>query len=185
MSIQDLESEYGLSVVLHSESNKNIFNYNKPTRFTNIFKKPIKLNEANEYEICLGNIHIPSHQSVLVKNDFDRSNITFNLGMFLYDKTTGKWNLLDNSNRELWRLAPTLDFEGLNEQYITNSQKKEYLTKIIDNLSLGSHTITNENCLELFLNTVSKKLGHLQRKSLKNINRKMKNLYGLKRYQLV
>ena len=157
MSIQDLESEYGLSVVLHSESNKNIFNYNKPTRFTNIFKKPIKLNEANEYEICLGNIHIPSHQSVLVKNDFDRSNITFNLGMFLYDKTTGKWNLLDNSNRELWRLAPTLDFEGLNEQYITNSQKKEYLTKIIDNLSLGSHTITNENCLELFLNTVSKK----------------------------
>ena len=164
MSTQETESEYGVSVILHSSANKNMFKFNKPTRFTNIFKKPLKLNESDEYEVCLGNVHIPSFHSVLVKNDFDRSNISFNLGMFLYNKSTGKWDLLNNSKRELWNLAPTIDFEGLDENYITSSQKTDYLTKIFDSLSLGSHTNTNENCLELFLNTVSRKTGSFTKK---------------------
>ena len=84
--------------------------------------------------------------------------------MFLYNKANGKWGLLNNSNREVWKLAPSVDFEGVNKQYITNSQKIDYLTKFLDSLSLGSHTNTNENCLELFLNTVSKKTGSFTKK---------------------
>ena len=157
MSTQATESEYGLSLILHSESNKDIFKYNKPTSFTNIFKKGVKLSEDAEYEIALGNIHIPSHQSVLVKNDYERSQISYNLGMFLYNNSTGKWDLLKNSNKELWRLVPDTDFEGIDARFITSSQKLEYITSIFESLTLGSHSKLNENCLELFLNTISKK----------------------------
>ena len=163
MSTLDTESEYGLSFVLHSKANKDVYRDNKPTSFTNIFKKAVKLDDKSDYQIGLANIHLPIFQNVLVKNDYTRSSIRYNMGMFLYNKSLGKWNLLPNSKRELWRLAPNTDFQGIMGENITNTQKKEYFKKFANSLTLNSQSLVNENCKELFLNTISNWSGRMEK----------------------
>ena len=160
-ALDQIESEYGLSLVLHSEANKNVFKSNKPTSFTNIFKKPVKLSDDGVYEIGLGNLHIPLHQSVLVKDDFERSYIQYNMGMFQYDSSEGKWCLMENSHRKLWRLAPNADFEGINEQNISTLQKMEYIKRLTESLTLGNHSNADDRCFKYFLHTVSKGAGQM------------------------
>ena len=55
------ESEFGVSFILHSDSDKELFKDNNACSFENVFKKPIQLALDNEYEICLANIHSPIH----------------------------------------------------------------------------------------------------------------------------
>ena len=101
------------------------------------------------YEIGLGNVHIPSHQTILVKNDFKRSYIQYNLGMFLYNNYRGEWELLENSNRELWKYAPNIDVEGIDSQ--SELVKADFIKRLFDSLILGYHTNQNKKCLELFI----------------------------------
>ena len=113
------------------------------------------MDDGASYEIGLGNVHIPSHQSILVKDDFKRSYIQYNMGMFLYNKSQGRWELLENSHRELWRYAPNVDFEGLDKQ--TNIQKLDFINRLSESLTLGSHSNVSENALYLFFTYLSRR----------------------------
>ena len=88
----ETESDFGVSFILHSDSDTEIFKNNNACAFENVFKKPIQLNLDNEYEICLANIHAPIYECSLVKNDFDKSFIQYSIGLFRYIDENGKSN---------------------------------------------------------------------------------------------
>ena len=150
--MENSESEYGTSLVLHSGSNADIIFDNTPTTFTNVLKNPIKLSQENQYEVGLANIHIPSYQKILEKNDFERSFIQYNLGLFTHNKVTGKWNLIKGSNRKLWKIVPDKTFDGLDDRYLdVDSEKYSYIKLFSESLKLASHTPIEVKCLDLFL----------------------------------
>ena len=92
------ESEYGLTLTLHSKANKDTYKNNKPGAFTNILKVPVRLDQNENYEVCLANIHSPSKRAFLLKrHDFRRNDIRFHIAMFLYDENESGWKLLDKS----------------------------------------------------------------------------------------
>ena len=162
--MENSESEYGTSLVLHSGSNADIIFDNTPTTFTNVLKNPIKLSQENQYEVGLANIHIPSYQEILEKNDFERSFIQYNLGLFTHNKVTGKWNLIKGSNRKLWKIAPDKTFDGLDDRYLdVDSEKYSYIKLFSESLKLGSHTPIEAKCLDLFLKTLSRNSGKILR----------------------
>ena len=75
------ESEFGLSLTLHSKANLNIYKNNKPCSFTNVLKVPVKLDQNEKYEVCLANIHAPStHAFLLERSDFRRNDVRFHIG---------------------------------------------------------------------------------------------------------
>ena len=148
MSIENLESEHGLSLVVHSSGQS-------PTNFTNILKHPVRLGTAN-WEVALANIHIPTFQQSLIKDDFERSCISFNMGLFTHNQATGEWVLLKNSNKELWRMSPDKTFDGMDDRYIdVDIERTRYMRTFVKSLKLGSHAVADQSCLNLFLNTIS------------------------------
>ena len=162
--MENLESEYGTSLILHSGSNGDLVLNNTPTTFTNVLKKPIKLSQENQYEVGLANIHIPAYQITLEKNDFERSFIQYNMGLFTHNRVTGKWNLIKDSNRKLWKFAPDKTFDGLDNRYLdSESEKMSYIECFRESLTLGSHTTIESDCLDLFIKTVSRHSGKLVR----------------------
>ena len=163
-TMENSESEYGTSLVLHSGSNGDIIFDNTPTTFTNVLKNPIKLSQENQYEVGLANIHIPSYQKILEKNDFERSFIQYNLGLFTHNKVTGKWNLIKGSNRKLWKIVPDKTFDGLDDRYLdVDSEKYSYIKLFSESLKLASHTPIEAKCLDLFLKTLSRNSGKILR----------------------
>ena len=65
------ESEYGLTLTLHSNANKDVYKDNNPSAFTNLLKIPVKLNQNDNYEVSLANFHSPKTQGLLLKrSDF-------------------------------------------------------------------------------------------------------------------
>ena len=108
------ETEYGLTLTLHSKANRDVFKDNEPCSFTNILKVPVKLDQNEHYEACLANIHAPSYQAfVLKKSDPIDNDIAFHMGMFQYDDDISDWKLLDNSNIDLWSHTLNKDITGL------------------------------------------------------------------------
>ena len=101
---------------------------------------------------------------VLEKNDFERSFIQYNLGLFTHNAVTGKWVLIKYSNRKLWKLAPDKTFDGLDSRYLDiDSEKISYIKHFAESLKLGSNTSTEKKCLNLFLKMLSHASGQMVR----------------------
>ena len=99
------------------------------------------------------------------KNDYARSYISYNMGMFTYNDSNGEWELVKNSNRELWKMTPDRTFDGLDANNIDSHLEREhYIKSFMESLKLGSHTETGKKCLELYLNTLA--MGGQQEKNL-------------------
>ena len=138
------ESERGLSLTLHSGGES-------PTDFTNVLPRPIKLGPG-DWEVGLANLHMPTYQQTLAKNDYARSYISYNMGMFTYNKYKGEWELIKNSNRELWKMTPDRTFDGLDANNIdSHSERRHYINRLMESMKLVSHTETGKRCLDLYL----------------------------------
>jgi len=138
------ESERGLSLTLHSGGES-------PTDFTNVLPRPIKLGPG-DWEVGLANLHMPTYQQTLEKNDYARSYISYNMGMFTYNKYKGEWELIKNSNRELWKMTPDRTFDGLDANNIdSHSERRHYINRLMESMKLVSHTETGKRCLDLYL----------------------------------
>ena len=160
-SLESLESEQGLSLLLHSGGQS-------PTDFTNVLKSPIKLGPG-DWEVGLANLHIPAYQQTLEKNDYARSSISYNMGMFTYNHSSGEWELIKNSNRELWKMTPDRTFDGLDANTIdSHTEREHYIRSFMESLKLGSHTETDGRCLELYLNTLAKYSGRIEKNLFRN-----------------
>merc|ERR1712240_941630 len=147
----------GLSLLLHSSGES-------PTDFTNVLPRPIKLGPG-DWEVGLANLHIPTYQQTLEKNDYARSYISYNMGMFTYNDSNGEWELVKNSNIELWKMTPDRTFDGLDANNIdSHLERQHYINSFMESLKLGSHTETGKKCLELYLNTLG--VGGQQEKNL-------------------
>ena len=129
-SLESLESEQGLSLLLHSSGQS-------PTDFTNVLKSPIKLG-SGDWEVGLANLHIPAYQQTLEKNDYARSSISYNIGMFTYNYSNGEWELIKNSNRELWKMTPDRTFDGLDANTIdSHTEREHYIKSFMENFEIG------------------------------------------------
>ena len=89
--------------------------------------------------------------------------------MFTYNYSSGEWELIKNSNRELWKMTPDRTFDGLDANTIdSHTEREHYIKSFMESLKLGSHTETDGKCLELYLNTLAKYSGKIE----KNLFRK-------------
>merc|ERR1712240_207491 len=115
--------------------------------------------------VGLDNLHIPAYQQTLEKNDYARSSISYNMGMGTHGDSNGEWELVKNSNRELWKMTPDRTFDGLDANTIdSHTEREHYIKSFMESLKLGSHTETGKKCLELYLNTLA--MGGQQEKNL-------------------
>ena len=153
------ESEYGVSFILHSDSDKELFKENNASSFENVFKKPIQLSIENEYEICLANIHSPIHQFTLTGMDFDKCHITYNLALFLNRKHKF---IRISGPMKLWSSAPDTSFMGLDENDNTRHDMRHRREKFINRLSRSlrlEHDDENgkqAQCLKLYKKLLDK-----------------------------
>ena len=105
-----------LPLYITSNGSLELYPNNTPSDFTNILKQPILLDPNLEYEVKLNQYHIPPVQFTLGKNDFIDSSISYNIGYFTYDKVMGKYIPENNYSKEVFRLAPVNNLEGLYKQ---------------------------------------------------------------------
>ena len=125
---KDHESNHGLSLVLLSNSDLKSFPNNSPSDFENIFKRPIKLDQQKNYEVVLANLHTPSYQNTLVRNDREGSYIQYNIGVFNFNHSNGIYEVEKNSVTPLWKWVPNRSFAGLafeNEMIVGNGNLEE------------------------------------------------------------
>ena len=173
MSVDNLESQQGLSLLLHSGGDS-------PTDFTNVLKTPIKLGPG-DWEVGLANLHIPAYQQTLEKNDYERSSISYNMGLFTYNNSTGEWELIKDSNRQLWKMTPDKTFDGLDSRYIdSNSERESYIKSFMESMKLGSHTETDGDCLDLYLKTLSRYSGRIERQLFRKYSTRGSGTLALK-----
>ena len=111
--IKQHESDYGLSLILLSNSDLDKFPQNSPSAFENVFKVPVQLNDNKNYDLVLANLHCPSYQNTLVKNDSASSFIQYNLGLFNYNHVKKDYVLDKNSVTPLWKLVPNDSLVGI------------------------------------------------------------------------
>ena len=159
------ESDFGVSFILHSDSDKDIFKNNNAGAFENVFKRPIQLNLEFEYEICLANIHAPIQQCSLVKNDFEKSYIQYNIGLFQH--IDEKWkHHPEVGSKKLWKMAPNQSFMGLDNADTTRDDMKDrrkyFMEKLSRSLKLEDLNPegTQFKCLKLFKNALDKTNGY-------------------------
>ena len=105
-----------LPLYVTSNGSLELYPNNTPSDFTNILKHPILLDPNLEYEVKLNQYHIPPVQFTLGQNDFIDSSITYNIGYFTYDNTMRKYKPENKYSKELFRLAPGTNLEGLYRQ---------------------------------------------------------------------
>lgn len=145
------ESEYGLTLTLHSEASRDIYLNNKPSSFTNLLKVPIKLDQNEFYEVSLSNIHIPAYQSYLLKRvDRRRNDIKFHVGMFVYDEQTANWKLLENSKIDLWTYCLNKDVSGLESD--NDISRDDFIKRFNDSFNIKDKDafLSRKKCLSLF-----------------------------------
>ena len=159
------ESDFGVSFILHSDSDKDIFKNNNAGAFENVFKRPIQLNLEYEYEICLANIHAPIQQCSLVKNYFEKSYIQYNIGLFQH--IDEKWkHHPEVGSKKLWKMAPNQSFMGLDNADTTRDDMKDrrkyFMEKLSRSLKLEDLNPegTQFKCLKLFKNALDKTNGY-------------------------
>ena len=142
------ESTHGTTITLHSDANSDVYKGNCTSNFTNILKIPIKLQHDTEFEVGLGNVHIPNEQSILLKEDDETSFIQYNLGMFDHNNATGGWDLLQGSHKVLWKYVPNKDFVGVDAE--SNILKADFINRLSESLVLSNHTKVNIKALDTF-----------------------------------
>ena len=103
------------TLFLTSNANFDMFPNNNASKFTNVLKETIKLDPNVDFQARLANFHIPNVKCILKKNDFDGSSLIYNIGLFEYDNVRDRYFENKIYRRELFRLAPSKDFEGLFE----------------------------------------------------------------------
>ena len=154
------ESEYGLTLTLHSKANSDIYKNNTPSAFTNNLKHPIKLSLDEQYELCLANIHSPAYQScMLKKSDTIRNDINFHIGMFMYNEDESDWRLLQDSKIDLWTYSLNKDISGLE---LDNDVSRTDFVKRFNNSFKVNSEQTNpvtRKCLSIFHSFLSHKYG--------------------------
>ena len=111
------------TLFLTSNSNLDMFSDNCASQFTNVLKETIKLDPNIEFQARLANFHIPNVEYILKANDFDTSSLIYNIGLFEYDTNREAYFQNPNYTRELFRLAPNKNIEGLFEK---SSHKSTY-----------------------------------------------------------
>ena len=151
------ESEYGLTLTLHSKANSDIYKNNTPSAFTNNLKHPIKLSLDEQYELCLANIHSPAYQScMLKKSDTIRNDINFHIGMFMYNEDESDWRLLQDSKIDLWTYSLNKDISGLE---LDNDVSRTDFVKRFNNsfiVNMQQNDVT-QKCLAIFNSFLSHK----------------------------
>ena len=93
-----------------------MFPDNCASQFTNVLKETIKLDPDVGFEARLANFHIPNVEYVLKADDFDTSSLIYNIGLFEYDTNREGYFQNPNYAKELFRLAPDKNIEGLFEK---------------------------------------------------------------------
>ena len=174
-----MESSNGVSLFVTSNGSLESYPGNTSSCFTNTLKSPISLNHSINYEVQLSNLHIPAYENILKGNDYEYSYIAYNIGQFVYDPYTRKYKLQEELNKELFRLAPNKDFEGLFDSEDTLKNLYQIIpndNSLRDLMGNPSLKIQKEN----LINRISKSL-RLDSKS-KTFRKDLKLLYHLKRY---
>ena len=105
--------KHGATVFVTSNGSRDIFPKKSASIFTNYLKSPIILDETVNYEVQLASIHCPAYENILLKNDFEESYISYNIGQLLYDSSKQKYIINERLSKELLRLAPNKSFEGI------------------------------------------------------------------------
>ena len=135
-----MESLYGTNFFLTSNGSLDTHPENTPSRFTNVLTQPIVLNPNIKYEIQLANIHASSFEKMLVAGDYGESYISYNISLFNYDRDSQSYKVNERFTRELFRLAPSKDVEGLFEYDTGNSD----FNKTIPNDNGANDVITGK-----------------------------------------
>lgn len=148
------ESEYGVSLTLHSEGSIDTYPSNSPSSFTNVLKIPVRLGGYNdEYEVCLSNIHVPAYQHYLLKTSDGRENdIKFQIGMFGYDAEIGDWRLFENSKVDVFSYGLHKNISGL-EHDDNDVSRDDFIKRLNRSFGIKEKKVEfRKNCLS-FLNT--------------------------------
>ena len=147
-----LENTYGVTFLIHSNSDCDIFPDNSSTEFTNVLKTPVDLDINKEFGVCLSNIHAYPYQYSLVKDDLN-SGLNYKLGMFEFNFETQKWCLLSKDNpgknsttphfdyevfsKTVFSLVPSESFMGLDRQKVNDPYHRgDFIMKVGSNLKL-------------------------------------------------
>ena len=134
------EAEFGLTLTVHSNANKDVYKENNPCAFTNILKIPVTLDQNDRYECCLANIHSPVYQTLLLKKREHRKNdIKFHLGMFIYNEDKARWDMLDKSKIDLWSYSLNKNISGLDYDDDTDITRIDFFKRFRDSFNLSSH----------------------------------------------
>ena len=103
---------------------------NTPEQFVNILKKPITLDPNLKYMVKLHGLHVPVHETSLIKDDFKDSSITYNIGIFIKDKGN-KYSVDKQTVKELFKLAPNRNVDGIFSE--AESKYFEYQSDSLNN----------------------------------------------------
>lgn len=147
------ESEYGLSLTLHSEASIDTYPQNTSSAFTNVLKIPVRLGAYNdEYEVCLSNIHIPAYREYLLKISDGRENdIKFQIGMFGYDAEIGDWKLFENSKVDVFSYGLQKDISGL-EQEDNDISRDDFIKRLNRSFGIKEKNVEYRKLCLSFLN---------------------------------
>ena len=133
--VRGLENTYGVTFLLHSNSDNEIFPDNTSTKFTNILKTPVDLDINKEFGVCLSNIHAYPFQYSLVKDELN-SGVKYKLGMFEFNFDTQKWCLLSKDNPGNNIATPSLDYDKFSKTVFTLVPSESFM-------GLDNHKINN------------------------------------------
>ena len=180
-----MESSYGTTLFVCSNGSLDSFPENTASCFTNTLKSSISLNHNIKYEVQLANLHIPAYENILIKGDYENSYLSYNIGQFIYDPPSRRYKLNDDTSKELFRLAPNRDFEGLfgsgetSDQFYQfnpndnsqgnpslNIQKENMLQELGKSLELNktSKSIKKENKIVSYLKKRIHRADHFRKK---------------------
>ena len=104
------------TLFLTSNASLDVYSNNNSSKFTNVLKETIRLDPNMKFEARLANFHIPKVEYVLKKDDFSSSSLIYNVGLFQYDTEKERYFENRQYTKELFRLAPDRNIEGLFEK---------------------------------------------------------------------
>ena len=111
----EFQSDNNLTIFLTSNANLDMYPNNDASKFTNVLKQSIRLNPNVDYQARLANFHIPNVEYVFKEYDFEGSSLKYHISLFEYDPSTRGYLEHEKYRRELFRLAPDKNIEGLFE----------------------------------------------------------------------
>ena len=104
------------TLFLTSNASLDVYGSNNSSRFTNVLKETIRLDPNVNFEARLANFHIPNVEYIFKKDDFAGSSLIYNVGLFQYDTEKERYFENKQYTKELFRLAPDRNIEGLFEK---------------------------------------------------------------------